>query len=183
MVMVSIVLALAFAQLLRGITEIVTNPNRYWVHTAWVVMMMFFVVQYWWAYWDFTAVSNWTLLTFTYVLMAPVLLFLSTYLLLPVYRSRDSDWQAHFFSIRFWLFLTLVGASLAGTLGSWIFLDASLLHPYRIFQGILFALVVVGLISKQKNVHGPLVILYISIFLLSQVVIRMNIGALASPTP
>jgi hypothetical protein len=181
MVMVSIILALALAQLLRGITEIVTNPNRYWVHTAWVVMLMLFVVQYWWAYWDFSVVSSWSLLTFLYILMPPILLFLSTYLLLPVYRSKDIDWQAHYFSIRFWLFLALIVAGSVGTLGSWLILDTSLLHPYRVFQVILFALLVVGFFSKQRNVHGPLVILYISVFLLSQLVIRMNIGALASP--
>jgi hypothetical protein len=183
MVMVSIVLALALAQLLRGITEIVTNPNRYWIHTAWVAMMMLFVVQYWWAYWDFSAVSSWTLLRFVYVLLAPVLLFLSTYLLLPVYRPKDPDWQVHFFSIRFWLFLTLIAASLVGTLGSWVLLGASLLHPYRVFQAMMLALLVVGLISKKHRVHGPLVIVYMSVFLISQIVIRMNIGALASTSP
>ncbi len=183
MVMVSVVLALALAQLLRGITEIVTNPNRYWIHTAWVAMMVLFVIQFWWAYWDFNVVSNWTLLTFLYVLLSPILLFLATYMLLPVHRSEDTDWQVHFFAIRFWLFLTLIGISLFSTFVSWIFLGTSLLHPYRVFQALIFTLAVVGLISKRQKVHGPLVVLYISVFLLSQIIVRMNLGALAGVSP
>lgn len=75
MVMVSVVLALALAQLLRGATEIVTNPNRYWIHSAWVAMIVILIIQFWWAYWDFNGVADWTLATFLYVLLAPILVF------------------------------------------------------------------------------------------------------------
>ena len=181
MVMVSVVLALAMAQLLRGATEIVTNPKRYWVHSAWVAMIVIVIIQMWWAYWDFNSVSNWTLTTFLYVLLMPILTFLAAYLLIPAYRSKDSDWVAHFYAIRFWFFLTMILASLVGLFGTWIFLGVSLLQPYRIFQVLVFALLAVGLASNRQKVHEPLVIIYISGFLLSQIIIRMNLGALAKP--
>lgn len=100
MVMVSIILALALAQSLRGVTEIVTNPNRYWIHSAWVAMIIILIIQTWWGYWDFSGMSHWTLATFLYVLLMPILIFLAAYLIIPAYRSKDSDWADHFYAIR-----------------------------------------------------------------------------------
>lgn len=179
MVMVSIILALALAQLLRGIAEILTNPNRFWIHTAWVLVTVGLVIQFWWAYWDFSAVSSWTILMFMYVLSAPILLFLASYLLLPGYRSKDQNWREHFFEIRRWLFLTLIALSLAGTFETWSLLGVTLLHPYRVFQVVILAVVLIGFFSKDQKVQGLVVISYISVALISQFIVRMDIGALA----
>ena len=60
MVMVSVVLALALAQLLRALTEVVFNRRRYWVHALWMLCLVLLIVQVWWAYWDFNATETWT---------------------------------------------------------------------------------------------------------------------------
>ena len=47
MVMVSLIFAMALAQGLRGLSEIVTSRKGYQPHTMWV-----------WAYWDFNIVDE-----------------------------------------------------------------------------------------------------------------------------
>ena len=100
MVMISVVLALALAQLLRGATDIFTNPNRYWVHSIWVLTLILAIIQLWWGFWDFNKFSNWTFVSFLYVLSIPIVVFVAAYLLIPANRSADSDWHDHFFAVR-----------------------------------------------------------------------------------
>ena len=183
MVMTSVILALALAQLLRGATEILTNPNRYWVHSIWVLTIIVMVIQLWWGYWDFSKFENWTFVSFLYVLSIPIVVFVAAYLLIPANRSADSDWRDHFFAVRQSFFLSLIVlASLSITL-SWALLGASLLHPYRIYQSILLIAVIVGLVSKQPRVHGALAIIYLVVLLGAQFAQRMLIGALAPVGP
>ena len=68
MVMVSIILALALAQLLRAVAELITSTRRYWVHIIWVVIL--------------------ALLS---VLLLPTIVFLLAYLLVPSQRAEDTD--------------------------------------------------------------------------------------------
>ena len=100
MVMTSVVLALALAQLLRGATDIFTNPNRYWVHSIWVLTLILAIIQLWWGFWDFNRFSNWTFVSFLYVLSIPIVVFVAAYLLIPANRRADSDWHDHFFAVR-----------------------------------------------------------------------------------
>ena len=64
MVMVALILALALAQALRGLSEILTSPNRYWPHSLWLVNMIFLIVQAWWANWDYNAIDEWRFTTY-----------------------------------------------------------------------------------------------------------------------
>lgn len=179
MVMTSVVLALALAQLLRGATEIFTNPNRYWVHSTWVLTLIFVIIQLWWGLWDINNLADWTFLSFLYVLSLPIGIFIAAYLLIPANRTADSDWHEHFFAVRRWFFLTLLGFSVLAMTLSWALLGASLLHPYRIFQSILIIMNIVGLISKQPRIHEVLAVIYLIVFLAGQLAHRMTLGALA----
>ena len=179
MVMVSIILALALAQLLRGLTEITKNPNRYWVHSSWIGILAFLVLQFWWAYWDFSGLESWTFAVYVYLLLSPIALFVATYLLVPETRTTEMDWRKHFYQARRWFFLTLILLSILGAFGTWIFLGVALLHPYRGFQALLLTIIVVGMFSRAHKIHATLVVLYLVILLLSQLLIRMSVGALA----
>lgn len=178
MVMVSMVLALALAQLLRGTTEIFTNPNRYWVHSAWVLVMIFLVIQSWWAFWDWNRVADWNLLSFLFLLSFPIGVFIAAYLLIPANRSADMDWNSHFYAVKSWLFVTIAFVEIVGIGLSWLLLGTSLLHPYRIFQSSLVITIIIGAIASSHRVQAPLVVIYAGLLVASQVVSRMRIGAL-----
>ncbi len=177
--MVAVILALAVAQLLRALTEITTSRNRYWVHGSWIGILVFLVLQFWWSYWDFSELESWTFTASLYLLLSPIGLLVATYLLVPATRTTETDWRKHFYQARRWFFLTLILLSILGAFGTWIFLGAALLHPYRGFQALLLTIIGVGMISRAHNIHAVLVVSYLIVLTVSQLVIRMNLGALA----
>lgn len=179
MVMVSIILALALAQLLRAVAELITSTRRYWVHITWVVILALLVVQFWWAYWDFNAIQIWTFDAYLSVLLLPTIVFLMAYLLVPSQRAEDTDWKAYFDGISRWFFGILLILSVVGIAISAVYLSTPLLHPYRAFQLAFFALAVSGLIFRSDTAQGIVAVGFLSLLLISQVVMRMYLGALA----
>ena len=89
MVMVSLILALAVAQELRGLSEVVTSEKRYTPHTAWIAYFALLIIQNWWAYWDYNNIEEWRFTTYLFVLLSPIILFASVYLLVPTTRTSD----------------------------------------------------------------------------------------------
>jgi hypothetical protein len=67
-----------------------------------------------------------------------------------------------------------------GTLTTWAFIGAPLVHPYRAFQVVLISLIGIGLFVSTRKAHALILIIYGSALLTSQLVIRMNLGALAA---
>ena len=180
MVMVSIILALALAHLLRALTELITSTGRYWVHVTWVVIMVLIVVQYWWAYWDLNSIQTWSFDTYLTVLLSPTLVFVQANLLVPAQRAEDTDWKSYFHRICRWFFGMLILISVIGIAGSVIYLGAPLLHPYRAFQLAFLALGITGLICKSDTAQGIVAVSFLFLVLISQFVMRMYLGALVA---
>ena len=180
MVMVSLILALALAQALRGLSEIAMSDKRYWPHALWLAIYVLFVLQAWWAYWDFNVIETWTITAYISTLVTPIIYFASIYLLVPATRAADVDWRNHFYSVRRWFFfLGLLASFTAIFVNSWYF-DTPLLHPYRVFHAIFIGIWVSGIVSASEKVHKTLAVLMLASLVLSQIVIRMQIGALMS---
>lgn len=180
MVMVSIILALALAQLLRAVTELITSTRSYWVHTIWVITLVLMVVQFWWAYWDFNSIQTWSFGIYLSILLLPTLVFLMAYLLVPAQRAEDTDWKAHFRGISRWFFGMLIVLTLGGTFLSAIYLGTPLTHPYRAFQLVFLGLAITGLFLRSDIGQGAVAVSFLSFFLISQAAIRMYLGALAA---
>lgn len=180
MVMVSVILALALAQLLRALTEIPDRDKSCWIHSAWTAVIAFLVIQTWWAYWDLTKVEAWTFVGYLTVLSVPIAWFVLAHILVPAARGKETDWQAHFAKIARSFYLILVLAMTFGTLSTWALIGAPLLHPYRAFQVALIGLLSIGLFVSTRKAHARILIIYVSLLLTSQLVVRMNLGALAA---
>jgi hypothetical protein len=61
-----------------------------------------------------------------------------------------------------------------------IFFGSPLLHPYRIFQGLVGALYLIGFFSKNETINNAIPYLLISTVVIGQIVVRLNIGALVT---
>ena len=51
-VAVSIILGLGVIQILSNLDRVLAQPRRYWLHSAWVFMLFWLLIQNWWAFWD-----------------------------------------------------------------------------------------------------------------------------------
>ena len=97
-VVVSIVLALGIADILRFIADTFREPGGrklFWVHLLWVLVLLQLHVEFWWRMWSFrdliTVGSG-----LGFVLLGPALLFTATRTLLPT-NDSDTDLEALYF--------------------------------------------------------------------------------------
>jgi len=177
MVMAALILALALAQALRGLSEIVTNRNRYWPHSFWLVTIVFLMVQAWWADWNYNAVEEWRFTTYLLVLASPAISFAKVHLLVPSMRSDSFDWRKQFDAVRHWFFGLLMAYVLVGIFQGTILYGTPLVHPYRVFQGFFIVVAIAGILSRSHKVHRVLPLLLLAALAISQVFVRMNAGA------
>ena len=110
-VVVSIVLALGIADILRFIADTFREPGGrklFWVHLLWVLVLLQLHVEFWWRMWSFrdliTVGSG-----LGFVLLGPALLFTATRTLLPT-NDSDTDLEALYFRRKslFFVFLALL---------------------------------------------------------------------------
>ena len=84
-VVVSIVLALGIADILRFLADTLREPGArriYWVHLVWIVLLLELHLEFWWRMWSFKdqlTVSP----ELALVMMGPALLFMASRILLP----------------------------------------------------------------------------------------------------
>ena len=173
-VAVSIILGLGVIQLLSNLDRVFAKPCRYWLHSAWVFVLFWILVQNWWAFWDLKDVAwnlGYFLLWVTYVSA----LYL-TVLALTKTNSAEVSWEEVYFS-RTRRFFGLFGfVVIFAILLTWIMLDAPLLHPYRYVQYASIAIFAVLFTSKRKRLHEVLSVLFMTILMLSQIIFRLQPG-------
>jgi hypothetical protein len=173
-VAVSIILGLGVIQLLSNLDRVFAQPYRYWLHSAWVFMLFWILVQNWWAFWDLKDVAwnlgyFWLWVTYVSALYLTVLALTKT-------NSAEVSWEEVYFS-RTRRFFGLFGfVVILAVLLTWIMLDASLLHPYRYMQYTSIAILAILFASKRKRLHEVLSILFITIVMLSKVIFRLQPG-------
>ena len=85
------VVALAVAHLLSGIAAIIrANVARYsFVHFAWVVVLFFSCVDYWFSTWRLSSADGWSLAFVLYLLILATFLYISCYLIMPAERDGE----------------------------------------------------------------------------------------------
>ena len=176
MVMVAIILGLGVTQILRGLSKIARSEYPSSIVTTWAALLFILHVQLWWAFWDLGQVEQWTQAYFILLIAIPCGLFAMTELLLPMGSTPETDWQAHFFSIRVWYFRLFLLFVVLATLNSWVFLDTPLTHPYRIAQVLQMALALVALRTTNLRTHRWLPAISIVTLLGSQVMFRLLPG-------
>jgi len=155
----SIVLSLGAASLLQALRRAFAPDRRYWLHSTWVVTVLFMHAVTWWSLWSYSTVESWTLLTFLLVLLQPVLLYLQASLLVGDEPATTTSWHEHFFRIRRWFFCVRVFYMTAVIAASWQVLDITLTHPARLFGVLLIALSVVGISSDGERTQAVLAVL------------------------
>jgi hypothetical protein len=173
-VAVSIILGLGVIQLLSNLDQVLARPRRYWLHSAWVFMMFWILVQNWWAFWDLRDVA-WNIGYFSLWIAYVSVLYL-TVLTLTKTNSTELSWEEVYFSRSRRIFGLLVIVGVLAVFLTWIMLEASLLHPYRYIQYSSIGIFTFLFTSKRKRLHEVFSVLVIAIVLLGQGIFRLQPG-------
>jgi hypothetical protein len=176
MVMVSIILGLSITQALRGLSKIARSSRRSLVVTLHGATLFGLHVQAWWALWDLSVVPEWNFVFFLLLISIPSILFAATELLFPMATTAETDWKAHYESVRQWFLSVMAFWTVIALLETRIFLDVPLTHPYRIVQLSIFSLFIAGVflpgLRAQTWVAGGI----FSLLVAGQLVFRLVPG-------
>ena len=97
-VAVSLILSFALVRLIDGLWPAIKHEGRYVTHYGWVAFKLYSSVLFWWSMWLYNE-NEWTIVTFVWMLIGPLLLYGKASLLAPRNAAEITDWQAYYFSI------------------------------------------------------------------------------------
>jgi hypothetical protein len=101
----AVINALGIVRLLSSFAEYLRHQSNlevvhYWVFNLWFAFQFLLHVLLWWTLWNARVAEAFTFLHYLYLLSGPVLLFLSTSLLIPDIDDHAIDLHKHFYSAR-----------------------------------------------------------------------------------
>lgn len=119
-VLLSIIIGLAIAQLLQGLTAVIQWRDRvrvYWPAVLWAITLLAIAVQMWWAMFGMRQIQDWTFLQFSVVILQTVIFFVLTALVLPNFAGESQiDLRANYYSHSRWFFAGFAGVLIVSLL-------------------------------------------------------------------
>jgi len=164
-ILLSIILGLGIAELLTrfgGIIERRHSARLYGPSLAWALVLLLAHVQTWWSIFGLREYRAWTFLTFSTVLLQPIMLFLLSVLALP--RGGDAvDLRVNYYAHRRWFF-GLFGGLLIVSVTKDLVLSGQLPSATNLeFHAVLFAVSLTGFLTAREGVHRVLAVLSVSV--------------------
>jgi hypothetical protein len=154
--MISVILALAIAQLFVGVAELMQQRARvrfFLPHSIWVVNLFLITFVHWWSLWTFRDLS-WNFAMFFYSLLGPSLMFFATTMISPRERNAEViDVMEHFLNIRQYFLSVFIIMLILFTFDGPLFGTEEAFNALRATQLFLFAIAVWGLVSINPRVH------------------------------
>ncbi len=158
-VLISIILGLGITQVLSGFGRLLNVRSRvrwYGPAVAWGILLLLIHVQTWWAMFRLRTltIESWTLPTFLFVLLLPILLYLMAALALPDAGGTEPiDMKASYYAHAGWFFglsMALIASSMLRpiVLGDVFRFDAD-----HAFQLLFFAGSAGGALTRAEWYH------------------------------
>ncbi len=172
-VLISIIVGLALAQILRGVGRMVTtedSPKPYWVHLVWTLYFFLLTVLFWW--WEFRLETvEWSLSIYLVVIVYATLLFFVSIVIQPVQTKEIGSYKEYYFANRRWIFGLYIAIWL------WDFVDTvskgtahftDLGMPYVATNLTQITIAAIALVSTNERLHEVIAILCLAIFVTFQ---------------
>ena len=178
-VLISIILGLGITQIVTGVADIIHQWDKmkiYWPHALWIILVFVMHVHEWWYTYDLKKHETWHLVSFLFLILYPILLFVLARILFP-FGAMDSetDFRAFYFkNYRKFFLMVMLLATLA-------ILQDTLLEGYGWEDQILKVAIIstLGFISIKKIdnelIHQIVVIGLLLAFMGSLVVLDYTI--------
>jgi hypothetical protein len=141
------------------------KTRLYWVHTAWLAILLVSYVVVWFQLWSYRAVASWTVLEGLLLLSVPVALYLVSHLAVPELGDGSvHDMRAYYYEhhrlLQGLLALSVVLSSLAGML----LLNRLSMEPWLAARLAAFVVLVPGIVSRRPWVHATQVVVLMLLF-------------------
>lgn len=161
-VVVSIVLALGIAEILRFLADSLREPGArrlYWVHLLWILLLLELHMEFWWRMWAFK-----DRLTvgpeLAAVLIGPALLFMASRTLLPGPRDT-TDMHALYYGHKNGFFAMMIATSIWSMVTSpWSVPtdQRGVLYASLVLTGVVVAVFAACIVTSNRRVHAGVVL-------------------------
>ncbi|MDX1404365.1 MAG: hypothetical protein R3192_07505 [Woeseiaceae bacterium] len=175
-VLISIIVGLALAQILRGIGRIATDkssPKPYWVHLVLTVYLFFYVTMFWW--WEFQLVaSEWSLSLYAVLIVYATLLFFASLLFQPSNLHGIENFKDYYYEKRRIIYGTVIAINfwdIVDTLAKGAIHLTDLGTVYIAGTALNFALSVLAIYTANERFHQLCVILLTGTFTTNMIVL------------
>lgn len=178
-VVMSIVLGLAVTQLLRGIAQVYRARARvrpYWLHGAWVALLLLFSLLLWWTYWNYRDIAEWNFLLFVLYLSPTMIFSFATALAFPDPAEPARDMREYYFSNRVGIFGTLALYGVMAGVTAVVVRGLALLDLSNLVRLILVVLLVVAMRASSERVHVVVLCLCASLILVFIGLFQFRLG-------
>ena len=157
--MISVILALAVAQLFTGAADLVRYRTRvrfFLGHNVWLVNLFLLAFLHWWSLWAFRELA-WNFGMFFFSLIGPSLMFFAASILNPKDFTKESvDLAEYFLGIRRFFYAVLILMLVLFTIDGPLFGTVPAFSPARITQIFVLAVVSGGLFSERQTIQTAL---------------------------
>jgi hypothetical protein len=176
-ILVSIILGLGITKILSSLAELLYDFKKvrfFWVHTIWVILILYIHVQEWFILYELKGYPAWKLPVFLFILIYPITLFLAASMLFPVIDKNEEVDLKTFFSNNYkplyFLFLICIVLSLIFNL--WL-LDV--VFKQQVFLIVLLLITSFLLLQKKLTVriHQAFAVLLL-FFAIASIVVEQN---------
>jgi hypothetical protein len=178
-VLISIILGLGITQIVTGVADIIHQWEKmklYWPHALWIWLVFIMHIHEWWNTYDLRQHQSWYLISFLFVILYPIILFVLARILFPFGNMEaETDFKVFYFSnYRKFFLIVIVLASLAIAQD---LLMESLPWEDEILKLIIVASLSVVALKKWNNetLHKLIVLLLLSAFVGSLAVLDYTI--------
>lgn len=175
----SIVAGLGISKLVQGFGTMIEVRRRirfYWVHSAWLIIIMAAHIVTIFALIRFSKGAHWTVFNAMLVLSMPLLLYLVSDLIVPTIRDEGQiDLRAYFYNNRRWLYglliaLVVVGMAVQVTVERR--LDLTLGGLLRV---VSLLTLVIGLVSKRPTVQSFIAMVMLAVVVTGAALISVEL--------
>jgi hypothetical protein len=167
-VLISVILGLALAHLLRGLSKLIQKRGTvrsYWPHIVWTVNIVVYVLAVWWGMTGWNKLQTWTTELFFFLSIYSIVIFLLASQIFPAEFPEDMDFEKYYFASNRWFFGMLVVASLIDIPET---LLKQTLHlrdvpaQYVYFMPGLLIIAGISALSKNRRVHAVLCLVWLA---------------------
>jgi hypothetical protein len=174
-VLVSVILGLAVAQILKGFRGLLLSRARariYWPVIGWAALLLLICFQSWWAMFELRHYQTWTFAAFAVVLLQTILTYMLAGLVFPDFFGEGNiDLRENFYAHRVWFFglgFFVIVVSICKV----VVLYGELPRPtdlaFHVFFGTSF---LIGALTRREWAHKVLVAAGMASFILYIVVL------------
>jgi hypothetical protein len=173
-VLISIILGLGITLVLTGIADLIKrweSVTLFWPYLIWIALVFVLHIHEWWIMYDLRTMSSWQLVTFLFVILYPILLFILANLLFPIKWPKGKislkDFYFHIYPKFFACAIALVMVAIVSD----VVIAGRTFLEQLVKGGVLIILLILYVLRpKRVWIHSTLTLLFLMLMIISLIV-------------